>query len=37
MHDDKKLYFKIRNINLLKILVDVLDKTNEDIIWIFFN
>jgi hypothetical protein len=37
MYDDKKLYFEIRNINLLKILVDVLDKTTEDIRWNFSN
>ena len=37
MYDDKKLYFEIRNINLLKILVDVLDKTSDDIRLSFSN
>ena len=37
MNGAKKLYFEITNINLLKILVDVLDKTSEDIRWSFSN
>ena len=37
MNGDKKLYFEIININLLKILVDVLDKTSEDIRLSFSN
>ena len=37
MNGTKKLYFEITNINLLKILVDVLDKTTEDIRWSFSN
>jgi hypothetical protein len=37
MNETKKLYFEITNINLLKILVDVLDKTCEDVRWNFLN